>query len=74
MLGFDGLIGLALVVAIGVAVVGGAETFDSELETRRGAVAVLEAGAMVLMSWSMDKLSWLSKFCRVTRSSLTFAR
>lgn len=47
MLGFDGLMGLALVVAIGVAVVGGVETFDSVLETRRGAVATLEPGAMI---------------------------
>lgn len=47
MLGFDGLMGLALVVAIGVAVVGGVETFDSVLETRRGAVAALEPGAMI---------------------------
>lgn len=53
MLGFDGLIGLALVVATGVAVFDGVETFDSELETRRGAVAVLEPGAMVL-SWSVS--------------------
>ena len=53
LLGFDGLIGLALFVAIGVAVVGGFETFDSELETRRGTVVVLEPGAMVL-SWSLD--------------------
>ena len=54
LLGFDDLIGLALVVAVGAAVVGGVETFDSELETRRGAVAVLEPGAMVLMSWSVN--------------------
>lgn len=52
MLGFDGLMGLALVVAIGVAVVGGVETFDSVLETRRGAVATLEPGAMILY-WSV---------------------
>ena len=51
LLGFDGLIGLALGVAVGVAVLGGVETFDSELETRRGPVAVLEPGAMAL-SWS----------------------
>ena len=51
MLGFDGLFGLGLVEAIGVAVVGGVETLDSELDTRRGAVAVLEPGAIGL-SWS----------------------
>lgn len=51
LLGFDGLIGLVLVIAVDVAVVGGVETFDSELEIRRGAVAVLEPGAMVLF-WS----------------------
>ena len=54
LLGFDGLIGLVLVVAIGVAAVDGVETFDSELETRREAVAVLEPGAMVFMSWSVN--------------------
>ena len=73
LLGFDDLIGLALVVAVGAAVVGGVETFDSELETRRGAVAVLEPGAMAL-DVLVSKLSSLTKFCRVTRSSLTFAR
>ena len=52
LLGFDGLIGLAFVVAIGVAVLGGVETLDRELDTRRGAVAVLEPAAMVL-SWSV---------------------
>lgn len=51
LLGFNGLIGLALAVVVGVAVLGGVETLDSELETRRGAVAVLEPGAMAL-SWS----------------------
>lgn len=53
MLGFDGLFGLAFVVAIGVAVVGGVETLDSELDTRRGAVAVREPGAIGL-SWSVS--------------------
>ena len=48
MLGFDDLFGLALLVATGVVVVGGVETLDKELETRRGTVAVLEPGAMVL--------------------------
>lgn len=52
LLCFDGLIGLVLVVAVGVVVFDGVETFDSELETRRVAVAVLEPGAMVL-SWSV---------------------
>ena len=52
LLGFDGLFGLALVVAVGVLVVGGVETLDSELGTRREPVAVLEAGAMAL-SWSV---------------------
>ena len=49
---FKDLIGLALAVAVGVAVFDGVETFDSELETRRVAVALLEPGAMVL-SWSV---------------------
>ena len=48
LLGFDGLIGLVLFVATGVAVLGGVETLDNELETRRGTVAVLEPGAMFL--------------------------
>lgn len=52
MLGFAGLMGLALVAAVDVTVVGGVETFDSELDTRRGAVADLEPGAMVL-AWSV---------------------
>ena len=54
MLGFDGLIGLVLIVATGVAAVAGVETFDKELETRREAVAVLEPGAMVFMPWSVN--------------------
>lgn len=48
LLGFDGLIDLALVVAIGVVVAGGVETFDSELDTRREAADVLEPAAIVL--------------------------
>ena len=52
LLGFDGLIDLALVVAIGVVVVGGVETFDSELDTRREAVDVLEPAAIALC-WSV---------------------
>lgn len=48
MLGFDDLIGLALAVGVGVVVLGGVETFDNELDTRRGAVAALELGAMIL--------------------------
>lgn len=64
LLGFDDLFGLALVVAVGIAFVGGVETFDSELDTRRGAVAFLEAGAMIL-SWSVNcqclKLTWIHK-------------
>ena len=52
LLGFDGLVDFALTVAEDVAVLGGVETFDNELETRRGAVAVLEAGAIIL-SWSV---------------------
>ena len=47
LLDFDVLVGLALVVAVGVAVVGGVETLDSELEARRG-VADFLVGAMVL--------------------------
>ena len=47
LLGFDDLIGLALVVGVGVVVLGGVETFDNELDTRRGAVAALEPGAMI---------------------------
>lgn len=46
LLGFDGLTVLAFVVAIGGAVVGGVETLDSELDTRRGAAAALEPAAM----------------------------
>ena len=52
MLGLDGLVDLAVVAGVGVAVVGGVETLDNELETRRGAVAVLEAGAMIFVSVS----------------------
>ena len=48
LLGFDDLIGLALVVGVGVVVVGGVESFDNELDTRRGAVAALEPEAMIL--------------------------
>lgn len=67
----DGLIGLVLFVATGVAVVGGVETLDRELETRRGTVAVLEPGAMFLcLSVSCRRCI---NFCRGTRSSLTFA-
>ena len=51
LLGFDGLIDLALVVAVGVVVVEGVETFDNELDTRRGAADVLEPAAIVL-GWS----------------------
>ena len=47
LLGFDGLIDLALVVAVEVVVVEGVETFDNELDTRRGAVDVLEPAAIV---------------------------
>ena len=63
LLGFDGLIGLALAAMIGVAVVGGVETFDSELETRREAVPVLEPGAMVF-SWSVT-CRYRRNFCTV---------
>lgn len=51
LLGFDGLIDRALVVAVGVVVVAGVETFDSALDTRRGAVDDLEPAAIVLC-WS----------------------
>ena len=51
LLGFDGLIDLALDVAVGVVVVAGVETFDSALDTRRGAVDDLEPAAIVLC-WS----------------------
>ena len=52
LLGFDGLTGLAFVVAIRGPVVGGVETLDSELDTRRVAAAALEPAAMFL-SWSV---------------------
>ena len=57
MLGFDVLFGLALVVAVGVAVVGGVETLDSELEVRRGAVVALVVGAMVFCFFSLYLVS-----------------
>ena len=60
LLGFDGLIDLALVVAIGVVVVGGVETFESELDTRREAVDALEPAAIVLC-WSVIRI-FSSKF------------
>lgn len=50
LLGFDDLLPRA--VAVVVVVVGGVETFDSELETRRGVLPGLGPGG-IFWSWSV---------------------